>query len=69
MERMKSPEAEAGGGTVVEPRRVAENAIRDCGGLVAAIEWARTWAHRTYFAEVLEILQGIRAARDLVRLR
>ena len=59
-ERFLSPEAEAGGGQVVSPEQCARQAIRDCGGLVAAIEWATTWAHRRYFREVLDRLNEIR---------
>ena len=44
-------------GSVLSVAECAESAVRDCGGLRPAIQWARRWAHRPYYARVAEHLE------------
>ena len=60
---MKSPEQEAGGGKTLPPRECAERSIEECGGIEAALEWARSWSHRPYFRQVIRELNAIRKQR------
>lgn len=55
---LMSPEKMAGGGEILTPEDCAERAIERCHGLEAAVGWARTWAHRPYFREVLKVLKA-----------
>ena len=61
---MRSPEAEACGGTVKSPRECAERSVDDCGGIEAAIAWCKTWIHRPFFRDVLTELRKIQRAAD-----
>lgn len=56
---MQSPERVAGGGKVLTPGQCARRSILQCGGLEAARQWAKTWAHRPYFRNVLEELESM----------
>lgn len=62
---LRSPEAEAGlvrvaGRLPVE--KLADLAIRDCGGLEAAVDWCSTWEHRPDFKLLLdELTERLRA--------
>ena len=61
---MRSPVAEACGGTATSPRECAEKSVDDCGGINAAIAWCRTWTHRPFFREAMVELRKIQCTAN-----